>query len=390
MDLISDGAENTGQGIDKTEFGVSVALGEFGRIALANTNQRDAMVMNMTERVPTVPGTPGTPTMLPGDPTFTTPTTPYRPAADERNFITIGTGAAATERPVTRITVMVAPDNTNYVSGAAGSRTLVTITDTLVQDSGTGIMRNADGTFHVGDANAIATCSADGATEACLSFTAFVHTTMPRAAGAGPGNGAHATTGQPVDTYYAPDADGAATPRIRTVAAVEERVGVPGTGGSVSETEGTAGTAGTAGVAEVAPMAVTETVGGFKRTHVAVEFNVGGMTTYLGHSVDRANMDMMLDTDNTSDTYNTVQPVAGTGIRTRTTHYGVSGGLGDTGINFLVAARSVRPDGGANTSPWLFNVSKNLGGGATVLLEHLNTDNAQNTKQTQIALHVSF
>ena len=386
MDLISDATMNTGQGIDKTEFGVSVALGEFGRIALAHTNQRDAMVTNMTERVPAVPTVPA---VLPGDPTFTTPTTPYRPASPERYFITTGTGAAATEREVMRITVMVAPTNTDYVEGAAGSRTIMTtaLTDTALGDSGTGIVRNADGTFHVGQASDITTCSADDATEACLSFEAYVHTTMPRAAGAGPGNGAHAATAEPVDTYYAPDADGAATPRIRTVDAVTERDEDLGMEGSVSETEGMAGTAGRA---EVAPMPVIETVGGFKRTHVAAEFNVGGMTTYLGHSVDRDNMDMMLDTDNTSDTYNTVRAVAGTGIRTRTTHYGVSGGLGDTGINFLVAARSVRPDGGANTSPWLFNVSKNLGGGATVLLEHLNTDNAQNTKQTQIALHVSF
>ena len=59
----------------------------------------------------------------------------------------------------------------------------------------------------------VAACSADGATEACLSFTAYVHTTMPQATGAAPGNGAQVAATLPVDTYYADD--DAETPRIR-------------------------------------------------------------------------------------------------------------------------------------------------------------------------------
>ena len=106
---------------------------------------------------------------------------------------------------------------------------------------------------------------------------------------------------------------------------------------------------------------------GHKATHVAVEFNVGGVTPYLGHSTKKMN---------------------GAG-RTKTTHYGVRGGLGETGLNFLVAARSVQPAGGANSSPWLFNVSKGLGGGATVIFEHANYDDGGN-KETAIGLHVSF
>ena len=109
---------------------------------------------------------------------------------------------------------------------------------------------------------------------------------------------------------------------------------------------------------------------GYKNTHIAVEFNVGGVTPYLGHSTKKEN---------------------GATGKTKTTHYGVSGGLGDTGINFLVAARSVKPATGAKSSPWLFNLSKNLGGGATVIFEHANYDNDEpGNKETAIGLHVSF
>ena len=67
---------------------------------------------------------------------------------------------------------------------------------------------------------------------------------------------------------------------------------------------------------------VSEMKSGHKATHIAVEFNTGGVTPYLGHSTKKVN---------------------GAAGRTKTTHYGVRGGLGDTGLNFLVAAKSVQP-----------------------------------------------
>ena len=126
-----------------------------------------------------------------------------------------------------------------------------------------------------------------------------------------------------------------------------------------------------ADVTHAAVATLPDTKHGHKNTHVAVEFNIGGVTPYLGHSTKKENGAM--------------------GKKTKTTHYGVRGGLGDTGINFLVAARNVKPDGGAKTSPWLFNLSKNLGGGATVIFEHANYDNNEpGNKETAIGLHVTF
>jgi hypothetical protein len=110
---------------------------------------------------------------------------------------------------------------------------------------------------------------------------------------------------------------------------------------------------------------------GFKATHVAAEFNFGGVTAHLGHSVKKMS--------NASD-------------KTKTTHYGISGGVGDTGLSYLVQARSVKEAGKSDkTNPWLVNVSKSLGGGATVIFEHANKDSFDSGKAaSRIGLHVSF
>ena len=112
----------------------------------------------------------------------------------------------------------------------------------------------------------------------------------------------------------------------------------------------------------------TTTMYGHKATHVAVEFGLGGVTPYVGYSEKKMN--------NAAN-------------KSKTMHYGFSGSLGDTGMSFLVAGRNVKSATGAKTSPWLFNVSKDLGGGATVIFEHGNNDDG-NSGKSRVGLHVSF
>ena len=342
VDLISDGDMNTGQGIDKTEFGVTVALGEIGKVAVAHTNMRDKTVTKMTERMPATPYKPA----VPG--------TPAVPAVPEKYYVTVGTGDDAMEHEVHKITVyLTAAENiaANVDEGEDGEP------DTLTADGLALITRSgSDGRY--GSAGATPdVCKAAAETEAntddCAEVTAYVRRTTTTAIARDAGNTAGSipvttTTTTVSETFHAKPA--------RTedaIAAVPAGEGTPAVPGKE----------------EVPPMPYTDTEPGFKNTHVAVEFNVGGMTPYLGHSTKKTN---------------------GATGKTTTTHYGVSGGLGDTGVNFLVAARSV-DDGGAKTSPWLFNVSKNLGGGATVIFEHANYDNDEpGNKETAIGLHVSF
>ena len=220
--------------------------------------------------------------------------------------------------------------------------------NTLLNAASTGIGRAAGRVYSIG------TCDADESTtttdDDCINVPAYSRTTSTTTSDAGtPG----LTVTAAEETFYAE----AERQGENTEARIDSETTTTTTTTTTTETV-------------LSERKDTSTEYGHKNTHVAIEFNVGGVTPYLGHSTKKMNGAM--------------------GKKTKTTHYGVSGGLGDTGINFLVAARSV-DDGGTKTSPWLFNVSKNLGGGATVIFEHANYDSAApGDKETAIGLHVSF
>ena len=107
---------------------------------------------------------------------------------------------------------------------------------------------------------------------------------------------------------------------------------------------------------------------GHKTTHVAVQFSVGGISPYIGFSEKKMN---------------------GATAKTKTTHYGMSGSLGDTGMSYLLMARSVKNAEGKKSTPWVANVSRSLGGGATVIFEHGNADDGK-SGQSRLGLHVNF
>ena len=263
MDLIANGDMDTNKAIDKSEFGMTIGLGEIGKVSLAHTNQRD-----------TVTG-----------------------------MATYWVGDAEAHK----ISVIVAGnDGTNLTDGAINATGLSAITRA---GDVYRITSEADCTTNAGDG--------DDATN-CIVKEAYFTETLARAAGTNiPTN--------TVQTFVAPD-----------------------------------------GVTETPAGSVDEP--GHKSTHVAVQFSVGGVSPYIGYSEKKMN---------------------GATSESKTTHYGLSGGLGDTGMSFLVAARSVKAANGKKTSPWLVNVSRSLGGGATVIFEHGNSDDG-NSGQSRVGLHVGF
>ena len=115
-------------------------------------------------------------------------------------------------------------------------------------------------------------------------------------------------------------------------------------------------------------MKQTDVVKGSRATHVAAQFNLGAVTGYLGYSQNEEN---------------------GSGMKDKTTHYGVSGGLGETGISFHAMARSKDNASGMDSNPWLVGLTKGLGGGATVMVEHGNADDGKSGK-TRFGLKVDF
>ena len=316
LDLVSDGGKDTGQGIDKTEFGVTVGLGDIGKIALAHTNMRDENITKMVAVTPTA-------ITLTGDDQFTVS------EKDGKIVKEYGVWRDKTTRAIVKFTELsnlmhtsnagTADDTTDDASG---------LMPVIVYHTGTELATEGDSVTKIGDKFYFGTdCDAAAEVSACTSKQVVW-----------------------LRTQYTEDEAGKNPKPAYT--------GYTNTPANLSHSA-------TATVADVTP--------GHKNTHIAVEFNIGGVTPYLGHSTKKNN-----------------SAIKGV-IKTKTTHYGVRGGLGDTGINFLVAARNVKPDGGTKTSPWLFNLSKNLGGGATVIFEHANYDNNEpGNKETAIGLHVTF
>ncbi len=77
-------------------------------------------------------------------------------------------------------------------------------------------------------------------------------------------------------------------------------------------------------------------------------------------------------------------------MKSRHMHAGVSGPLGDTGMSFAVNVAN-HPDSkdGIGENPWNFNVSKSLGGGASLAFEYVDYDESDDN-ESLLRLKVDF
>ena len=125
-------------------------------------------------------------------------------------------------------------------------------------------------------------------------------------------------------------------------------------------------TTGTATVTNVTP--------GEKKSTIAAEFGLGGITAFLGYSQVESNKKGAK--------------------KDKITHYGIRGGLGDSGVNFLVQLRSEDLQGSApmdaDRDPYVVNMSKSLGDGATAYIEHGTSDAKDAKAKTRIGMIVNF
>ena len=119
---------------------------------------------------------------------------------------------------------------------------------------------------------------------------------------------------------------------------------------------------------------VTNVTPGSKSSHIAAEFGLGGITAFLGYSQVESKMKGAK--------------------KDKITHYGIRGGLGDSGVNFLVQARSEDLQGSkptdADRTPYVVNMSKSLGDGATAYIEHGTGDAKGEKANTRIGMIVNF
>ena len=127
---------------------------------------------------------------------------------------------------------------------------------------------------------------------------------------------------------------------------------------------------GTTSVTHTATATVTDVTPGHKTTNLAVQFNLGAITAHLGTSqIKMNNMEK----------------------KTKVTHFGVNGGLGDTGMSFYAAGRNIKPADSMEmkSTPWVIGLNRSLGDGAKVWLEHENLDNGK-SGTTTVGLNVNF
>ena len=119
---------------------------------------------------------------------------------------------------------------------------------------------------------------------------------------------------------------------------------------------------------------VTNVTPGEKKSTIAAEFGLGGITAFLGYSQVESKMKGAK--------------------KDKITHYGIRGGLGESGVNFLVQARSEDLQGSASMdadrNPYVVNMSKSLGDGATAYIEHGTGDAKGEKANTRIGMIVNF
>ena len=298
LDAILDGKMNTDSAVDKIEFGMTVDLGDIGKVALAHTNIKDTMVPDITEAVMFKAATFGV-------------------DRDDNDMTPL--------EMVTLMNVTVAANDEDNV------------TEGMVNTTGDDlVVRAVDGSLSIPGCDMNEGTDDDDGTAGNGCTTASVYVWQGSADNAVAAGGGTLTTITTIDYYAAEEVD-VLTPEV---AAADEKIGSK------------------VGVA------------GKKKNHIAVQLALGPVTGYLGHSTVEEN---------------------GASAKDKITHYGLSGGLGDSGFSFHAMGRSEKMADGMKKTPWLVGVTKGLGGGATAYVEHGNDDSRTSGKAaTRLGLKVDF
>ena len=318
IDAVMDSEVDTGSAVDQLEFGMTVGLGDLGKIAFGYTKKEDVNTTRMVTD-PAVEATAGTP-MMP---------TEYE--------IEIGDDDDAKMVKVDRVAVVVTiPADADAVAAHdyLDKDGMLKEGDDAETAFKNAIKKNGD-SYHTDDTACMA--DEDAGTE-CNTITVYVQTTTTEAS-AGPGAGDVTPASDDIAYHLVDEADVTVTPHP----AVDPTPYVPAMKREVDD---------------IKP--------GSKASHVSAEFGLGAVTAALGYSE--------METE-------------GMSAKAKTTFIGVSGSLGDSGLNWGAWTRKKESATGAESSPWTVGLSKSLGGGASAYIDHHN-DGSDST--TSMALRVDF
>ncbi len=230
-DLVADDGMDTGGSVDKAEFGLTVALGDIGKVAFAHTNMKNTQ--KMVAAAP-IPGT-GSPAQ----------------SAKYRVIVTAASGdtPAVLGADAKMITVTVAKSNNEVLSGtdnASTSRKLLA--------GGLDDITYTDGKYAIGTCGVFTGDNVGN--DACIKVNAFVSSTTTRVAG----------DNVPTQTIESFHLVGTAATNVKKTADAQDEV-----------------------LPTIKPAHMVVDVPGHKTSHIGFEFNLGGVTAHLAHTQKKVN-----------------------------------------------------------------------------------------------------
>ena len=313
LDLMFDGGRNTGKDIDQVDFGLTVELGDIGKIAIAHIKKEDSVAGTAKSYTVDVLKNPVLLTTTTNTSTvITTASIEYRPKAWEEaksSPIKTGTAMILTVVPVkvTDVKTLTLTTLRTTVGDLDVSRY-----DPTTQTNAEIVYTNVDGVYHPVSAMKACKHLNTEATDGCKTQTVYVTKVKhPSSNDDGP------------DYFYY----------------LAEDVNLKD--GSTSN-------------------------------HIAAEFSFGGITPYIGYAQKK------------------MEKAHGKSVKDKTTFFGVRGSLGDTGLSYLFQYRDKENADGTEPEPWILGLSKTMGGGASLHLEH-SDPGVKNTKSTTaVWLKVDF
>ncbi len=382
IDAIMDSTRDTGNAVDQVEFGMTIGLGDIGKLAVAYVESKDTNIDDAWVHVPAVDGKPEI-DHVPAE---------YYLIGDQDD------GSADTA--LTKIEVLVPLGDTDgdATNNANGVQNDYFDSDGDFKETGEQSLVNNIQVLagkHVIDTDTtesgVQPCMNDPDKDpVCKSVTIYVHRINPTDDDTTNSNGsatnvetitpAEGNNTNTVTYYILSSKDGAGLIQegddendFRMTPETKRQKATPYVPATVEDE----------GVADIKP--------GYKATHVAVEFGLGGVTTWLGYSKSENNGGDVVKpkkgeeppTGDIMADY-TRNPAS----ETKTTHAGVRGSVGDNGLNYLVAYRDV-DTAGKKTNPYVINLNKSLGDGATAFVEHANDDDGKSGR-TWVGLKVDF
>ena len=399
IDAIMDSSRDTGEAVDQVEFGMSIGLGDIGKLAFGYVESKDTNIDDAWVHVPATAATPGV-AQRKGSPAEYYLVGPEEDGSDNKALMMIEVlvPLGDTDEATDAIENPYFDDEGEYKAAVAGEGNEATprgeqaLVNNIRVMGGKHVVTYMDAQ---GDAMAVNSkyCDVDeGDDPTCKTVTVYVSTSDATtvASDGSPTNVERITTtsGNVDETYYivvdgkgnddglvsAGDKDG----EFGMVAAVPEVLAtpyIPGTPADVEED----------GAPNIDP--------GYKGTHVAAEFGLGGVTAFVGYSSTENNGGALVKPETAPATGDVVRGADGMLARTgssetKMAHLGVRGSLGDGGMNYVLQYRSV-DKAGAKSSPFMFHMSKSLGDGASAHIEHANNDDGKGGK-TWLGLKVGF